>query len=245
MSESNSGSIHLEREVESHARWLNAWLLTFSAPREGRGLGALCSQHSILIQPISPRVGYQTYPLNCTRHFHSLETFRFYFLQRINIWSITWLEEEQLFPSRKGKVRLPFSSFCKDFFIYGCAVPSPFAPGLSPAVANGGLLFHRREQASGCCSFSCGGTDLDTWSSVVVVHGLQSPGWVAAVRRLRCPTACEIFLSQGWNPCPLHWQVDSQPLDQQGSPKLVLSSLPVCKFQRLLMLLLPCLLKIL
>lgn len=40
MRESNSGSIHLEREVESHAKWLSAWLLTFSALREGRGLGA-------------------------------------------------------------------------------------------------------------------------------------------------------------------------------------------------------------
>ena len=96
--------------------------------------------------------------------------------------------------------------------------------GLSPAVDNGGLRFHRHEQVSGCGGFSRGGTDLGTWSSVVVVHGLQSPGWVVAVRRLRCPTACEIFLSQGWSSCPLHWQVDSQPLDQQGSPRLLLSS---------------------
>ena len=26
------------------------------------------------------------------------------------------------------------------------------------------------------------------------------------------------FLDQGSNPCPLHWQVDSLPLDHQGSP---------------------------
>ena len=74
----------------------------------GKRPGGLCSQHSVCIQTISPRVGHQTYPLNCTRHSHSLETFRLYFLQRINVWSITWLEEEQLFPSRKGKIRLPF-----------------------------------------------------------------------------------------------------------------------------------------
>ena len=29
------------------------------------------------------------------------------------------------------------------------------------------------------------------------------------------------LLTQGWNPCPLHWQVDSQSLDHQGSPSLI------------------------
>ena len=29
--------------------------------------------------------------------------------------------------------------------------------------------------------------------------------------------ACVIFLDQGSNPCPLHWQVDSRPLDHRGS----------------------------
>ena len=27
-----------------------------------------------------------------------------------------------------------------------------------------------------------------------------------------------IFPDQGWNPCPLHQQADSLPLDHQGSP---------------------------
>ena len=35
---------------------------------------------------------------------------------------------------------------------------------------------------------------------------------------LRCSAACGIFLDQGSNPCPLHWQVDSEPLRHQGSP---------------------------
>ena len=30
--------------------------------------------------------------------------------------------------------------------------------------------------------------------------------------------ACGIFPDQGLNPCPLHWQADSQPLRHQGSP---------------------------
>ena len=42
--------------------------------------------------------------------------------------------------------------------------------------------------------------------SVVVAHG---PG---------CSATCGIFPDQGSNPCPLHWQADSQPLHHQGSP---------------------------
>ena len=35
---------------------------------------------------------------------------------------------------------------------------------------------------------------------------------------LCCSVACEIFLDQESNCCPLHWQADSQPLCHQGSP---------------------------
>ena len=42
--------------------------------------------------------------------------------------------------------------------------------------------------------------------SVVVAHGPS------------CFAACGIFPDQGSNPCPLHWQADSQPLHHQGSP---------------------------
>ena len=42
--------------------------------------------------------------------------------------------------------------------------------------------------------------------SVVVAHGPS------------CSAACGIFPDQGSNPCPLHWQADSQPLLHQGSP---------------------------
>ena len=40
---------------------------------------------------------------------------------------------------------------------------------------------------------------------------------LVAVHRLSCSVASEIFLNQGLNSCPLHWQVDSQPLNHQGS----------------------------
>ena len=52
--------------------------------------------------------------------------------------------------------------------------------------------------ASLCGGLSCCQTwALGEWPSVVVVHGIS------------CPAAFEIFLDQGLNPCPLHWQADS------------------------------------
>ena len=46
------------------------------------------------------------------------------------------------------------------------------------------------------------------WStdSVVVAHGLC------------CSVACPIFPDQGLNPCLLHWQAGSLPLNHRGSP---------------------------
>ena len=35
---------------------------------------------------------------------------------------------------------------------------------------------------------------------------------------LSCSAACGIFPDQASNPCPLHWQVDSQPLRHQEVP---------------------------
>ena len=65
-------------------------------------------------------------------------------------------------------------------------------------------------------------TDSSRAGSVVVAHGPS------------CSAACGILPDQGSNPCPLHWQADSQPLGHQGSPKLLpsiffLSLTQVCK----------------
>ena len=49
--------------------------------------------------------------------------------------------------------------------------------------------------------------------SVVVAHGPS------------CSAACGIFPDQGSNPCPLHWQADSQPLRHQGGPRMRVFSL--------------------
>lgn len=47
--------------------------------------------------------------------------------------------------------------------------------------------------------------------------------------RLSCSVARGVFLDQGLNACPLHWQMDSQSLDHQRSPPLsfLQSNLPI------------------
>ena len=48
--------------------------------------------------------------------------------------------------------------------------------------------------------------------------GSRRAGSVVVAHRLSCSAACGILPDQGSNPCPLHWQADSQPLRHQGSP---------------------------
>ena len=82
---------------------------------------------------------------------------------------------------------------------------------LSLLVANGGysLLacegFSQRSVPSRCRA-----QVLGFWASLVAGHGFS------------CSAACGIFLDQGSNLCPLHWQVDSYPLFHQGSPAVFL-----------------------
>ena len=59
-------------------------------------------------------------------------------------------------------------------------------------------------------------------ASLVVEHRLQmrrlSSCSVVVAHGPSRSAACGIFPDQGSNPCPLHWQADSQPLCHQGSP---------------------------
>ena len=51
---------------------------------------------------------------------------------------------------------------------------------------------------------------------------------------LNCSVACGIFPDQGSNPCPLHWQADSQPLHHQGRPTTCIFIREVlCQFRSL------------
>ena len=82
--------------------------------------------------------------------------------------------------------------------------------GLSPVVVSGG------HSSLWCTGLSLSqplllqSTSSRCAGSVVVAHGPS------------CSTACGIFPDQGLNPCPLHWQADSQPLRHQGSPYSVI-----------------------
>ena len=78
--------------------------------------------------------------------------------------------------------------------------------GLSPAAASGGHSSSRCAGLSPQRPLLLQSTGSRCAGSVVVAHGLS------------CSVACGIFPDQGPNPCPLHWQADSQPLRHQGSP---------------------------
>ena len=66
-------------------------------------------------------------------------------------------------------------------------------------------------------SSQCAGLSLSRplllWST-----GSRRTGSVVVAHGPSCSVACGIFPDQGSNPCPLHWQADSQPLRHQGSP---------------------------
>ena len=78
--------------------------------------------------------------------------------------------------------------------------------GPSPVVASGGHSSSRCTGLSLSRPLLLRSTGSRRADSVVVAHGPS------------CSTARGILPDQGPNPCPLHWQADSQPLRHQGSP---------------------------
>ena len=82
--------------------------------------------------------------------------------------------------------------------------------GLSLVTASGG---HSSSQ--------CAGLSLSR-PLLLRSTGSRHAGSVVAAHGPSCSVACGIFPDQGLNPCPLHWQADSQPLRHQGSPLSVL-----------------------
>ena len=71
----------------------------------------------------------------------------------------------------------------------------------------------------GCVGSSqlCAGFSL-WWLLLVRCTGSRHVGSVVVAHGLSCYVASGIFPDQESNPCPLHWQADSQPLHHQGSP---------------------------
>ena len=96
--------------------------------------------------------------------------------------------------------------------------------GFSLVAASGG---HSRcgLRVSHCGGFSCcRARALACMGSVVAAPQLQSTVSVVMAQGLSCSGACEIFPTQGLNPCLLHWQADSLPLRHQVSPGGVLQT---------------------
>ena len=56
------------------------------------------------------------------------------------------------------------------------------------------------------------------WPLPLQSTGSRRAGSAAMAHGPSRSAACGIFLDQGTNPCPLHWQADFQPLHHQGSP---------------------------
>ena len=69
-------------------------------------------------------------------------------------------------------------------------------------------------------SSRCAGLSLSRplllWST-----GSRCAGSVVVAHGPSCSVVCGTFPDQGSNPCPLHWQADSQPLRHQGSPPTI------------------------
>ena len=82
--------------------------------------------------------------------------------------------------------------------------------GLSLVVASGGHSSSR-----------CAGLSL-SWPLLLRSTSSRRAGSVIVAHGPSCSAACGIFPDQGSNPCPLHWQADSQPLRHQGSPLALL-----------------------
>ena len=57
-----------------------------------------------------------------------------------------------------------------------------------------------------------------SWPLLLRSTGSRRAGSVVVAHGPSRSAACGIFPDQGLNPCSLHWQADSQPLRQQGSP---------------------------
>ena len=91
-------------------------------------------------------------------------------------------------------------------FIYGLCWVFVSVRGLSLVAASGGHSSSRCVGLSLSRPLLLRSTGSRRAGSAIVAHG---PSHSAA---------CGIFPHQGSNPCPLHWQADSQPLRHQGSP---------------------------
>ena len=99
-----------------------------------------------------------------------------------------------------------FLFFLLFIYLFGCVGSSFLLLGLSLVVASGSHSSSRCAGLSLSQPLLLRSTGSRRAGSVIVAHGPS------------CSAACGILPDQGSNPCPLHYQADSQPLRHQGSP---------------------------
>ena len=97
--------------------------------------------------------------------------------------------------------------------VHGVAKSQTLLWGVLSSCSVRGLLSCSRAQAPGFEGFSSWGWGLGSCCSQALQHRLNS-----CDAGLSCSQACGTFPDQGLNPCLLHWQVDSLPLNHQGNP---------------------------
>ena len=98
-------------------------------------------------------------------------------------------------------------------FMFGCVLVFVSVRGISPVAASGGHSSSRCAGLSLSRPLLLRSTSSRRADSVIAAHGPS------------CSAARGIFPDHGSNPCPLHWQADSQPLRHQGSPVVFLKTL--------------------
>ena len=149
----------------------------------------------------------------------------FSFFKLINYFWLCWV----------FTVAQAFSSSGKQGFIVVLlnAVTSPLCSSVSKASACnagdlGSISGSGRSPGEGNgnpCHYSCLENPMNRGAWQATVHGVSRVGHdlvlsffsllprhscsIIVAHGVSCPEACEIFLDQGFNPCPLHWQVDS------------------------------------
>ena len=146
-------------------------------------------------------------------HYYSLQIhvlllLTFWEFHGLSHWK--WVSDLE-FASSQVTSRLPhffFFNFYLFIYLWLCWV-FVSVRGLSPVVASGGHSSSR-----------CTGLSL-SWPLLLRTTGSRCAGSVIVAHGPSCSAACGIFPDQGSNPCPLHWQADSQPLHHQGSPCLI------------------------
>ena len=147
------------------------------------------------------RAGNQSHPLLwAMEKLPAIQTYHFALTQIVNHFSLVSFFSFLLFI-----YFFNFYLFMYFIYLWLCWV-FVSVRGLSPVAASGG---HSSSQCAGLSSsrpLLLRSTGSSRAGSAIVAHGPSRSA------------ACGIFPDQGSNPCPLHWQADSQPLRHQGNP---------------------------